>query len=39
MQRIHAARATQRVDLPTGHHPMLSRPDLVCSAVLAAAPA
>ena len=29
LQRFHAARATRTVDLPTGHHPFLSRPDLV----------
>jgi pimeloyl-ACP methyl ester carboxylesterase len=29
LQRLHAARATRSVDLPTGHHPFLTRPDLV----------
>lgn len=29
LQRFHAGRATRAVDLPTGHHPFLSRPDLV----------
>jgi pimeloyl-ACP methyl ester carboxylesterase len=29
LQRFHAGRATRSVDLPTGHHPFLSRPDLV----------
>ncbi|PZE75713.1 alpha/beta hydrolase [Curtobacterium sp. MCBD17_019] len=29
LQRSHAARATRAVDLPTGHHPFLTRPDLV----------
>ena len=29
LQRFHAARATRVVELPTGHHPFLSRPDLV----------
>lgn len=29
LQRFHAARATRSFDLPTGHHPFLSRPDLV----------
>ena len=29
LQRVHAERATRSVDLPTGHHPFLSRPDLV----------
>ncbi|RKR73417.1 pimeloyl-ACP methyl ester carboxylesterase [Frondihabitans australicus] len=31
LQRRHAARATHAVELPTGHHPFLSRPDLVAS--------
>jgi pimeloyl-ACP methyl ester carboxylesterase len=29
LQRTHAARATRSVDVPTGHHPFLTRPDLV----------
>ncbi|THG28721.1 alpha/beta hydrolase [Naasia lichenicola] len=29
LQRFHAGRTTRSVDLPTGHHPFLSRPDLV----------
>jgi pimeloyl-ACP methyl ester carboxylesterase len=29
LQRLHAARATRAVELPTGHHPFLTRPDLV----------
>jgi pimeloyl-ACP methyl ester carboxylesterase len=29
LQRFHAARATRSVDVPTGHHPFISRPDLV----------
>jgi len=29
LQREHAARATRSVDLPTGHHPFVTRPDLV----------
>jgi len=29
LQRFHAARATRSVELPTGHHPFISRPDLV----------
>lgn len=29
LQRHHAARATRSVELPTGHHPFISRPDLV----------
>jgi pimeloyl-ACP methyl ester carboxylesterase len=33
LQREHAGRATTTVELPTGHHPFLSRPDLVASEV------
>ncbi|MDO3697909.1 alpha/beta hydrolase, partial [Curtobacterium flaccumfaciens] len=29
LQRAHAARATRSVDVPTGHHPFVTRPDLV----------
>lgn len=29
LQRFHAGRATRSVELPTGHHPFVSRPDLV----------
>jgi pimeloyl-ACP methyl ester carboxylesterase len=29
LQQFHAARATRSVELPTGHHPFISRPDLV----------
>lgn len=29
LQRFHAERATRAIELPTGHHPFLSRPDLV----------
>jgi pimeloyl-ACP methyl ester carboxylesterase len=29
LQRTYAARATRSVELPTGHHPFISRPDLV----------
>lgn len=29
LQRFHAARATRSIELPTGHHPFISRPDLV----------
>ncbi|WP_439693133.1 alpha/beta fold hydrolase [Curtobacterium sp. SP.BCo] len=29
LQRAHAERATRSVDLPTGHHPFTTRPDLV----------
>jgi pimeloyl-ACP methyl ester carboxylesterase len=33
LQRVHAARATRTIDLPTGHHPFLSRPDLVAAQI------
>jgi pimeloyl-ACP methyl ester carboxylesterase len=33
LQREHAARASRSVDLPTSHHPFLSRPDLVAGQV------
>ena len=33
LQREHAARATRSVELPTGHHPFISRPDLVVEQV------
>lgn len=33
LQREHAARATRTIDLPTSHHPFLSRPDLVADQV------
>jgi pimeloyl-ACP methyl ester carboxylesterase len=29
LQRVHAERATRSVELPVGHHPFISRPDLV----------
>ncbi len=29
LQRQHAERATRTVELPTGHHPFITRPDLV----------
>jgi pimeloyl-ACP methyl ester carboxylesterase len=29
LQREHAGRASRSVDLPTGHHPFITRPDLV----------
>ncbi|MEH0109345.1 alpha/beta hydrolase [Tersicoccus sp. MR15.9] len=29
LQREHARRATRSADLPTGHHPFITRPDLV----------
>ena len=33
LQRAHAARATSSADLPTGHHPFLSRPQPVADRV------
>ncbi|BDI24159.1 hypothetical protein L3i23_29350 [Herbiconiux sp. L3-i23] len=33
LQRFHAAKATRAVELPTGHHPFLSRPDLVVAQI------
>jgi pimeloyl-ACP methyl ester carboxylesterase len=33
LQRFHAARATRAVELPTGHHPFISRPDLVVAQI------
>jgi pimeloyl-ACP methyl ester carboxylesterase len=35
LQRLHAGRATRSVELPTGHHPFVSRPDLVVDQVQA----
>ena len=35
LQRFHADRATRSVELPTGHHPFVSRPDLVVEQVQA----
>ncbi|BDZ39562.1 alpha/beta hydrolase [Microbacterium suwonense] len=35
LQRFHAARATRWVDLPTGHHPFITRPDLVTAQIQA----
>ena len=29
LQRFHAERATRAVEVPTGHHPFITRPDLV----------
>lgn len=29
LQRLHAERATRSVEVPTGHHPFITRPDLV----------
>jgi pimeloyl-ACP methyl ester carboxylesterase len=37
LQRAHAARATRAIELPTGHHPFLTRPDLVVDAIAALA--
>jgi pimeloyl-ACP methyl ester carboxylesterase len=33
LQRFHAARATRAVELPTGHHPFLTRPELVVAQI------
>ncbi len=33
LQRAHAERASRAVELPTGHHPFLSRPDLMVDEV------
>ncbi|MFZ6990753.1 alpha/beta hydrolase [Curtobacterium sp. RRHDQ66] len=33
LQRSHAARATRAVDVPTGHHPFITRPDIVADVV------
>jgi pimeloyl-ACP methyl ester carboxylesterase len=33
LQRRHAARATRSIDVPTGHHPFITRPDLVVAAL------
>ncbi|MFZ7089294.1 alpha/beta hydrolase [Curtobacterium sp. RRHDQ10] len=38
LQRFHAARATRSVDLPTGHHPFIARPELVAEQVRALLP-
>lgn len=35
LQRLHAERATRVVELPTGHHPFISRPDLIVEQVRA----
>jgi pimeloyl-ACP methyl ester carboxylesterase len=34
LQRSHAERATRSVELPTGHHPFITRPDLVVEVLL-----
>jgi pimeloyl-ACP methyl ester carboxylesterase len=33
LQRLHADRATRSVELPTGHHPFITRPDLVADQI------
>jgi pimeloyl-ACP methyl ester carboxylesterase len=35
LQRVHAGRATRSVELPTGHHPFITRPDLVVDQIQA----
>lgn len=35
LQRHHASRATRSVEVPTGHHPFISRPDLVVEQIQA----
>jgi pimeloyl-ACP methyl ester carboxylesterase len=35
LQRFHADRATRAVELPTGHHPFITRPDLVVEQIRA----
>ena len=35
LQRFHAERATRSVEVPTGHHPFLTRPDLVVEQIQA----
>jgi pimeloyl-ACP methyl ester carboxylesterase len=35
LQRFHAARATRSIELQTGHHPFITRPDLVVDALSA----
>ncbi|PRY67263.1 pimeloyl-ACP methyl ester carboxylesterase [Glaciihabitans tibetensis] len=35
LQRFHAVRATRSVELPTGHHPFISRPDRVVDQIQA----
>jgi pimeloyl-ACP methyl ester carboxylesterase len=34
LQRFHASRATHSIDLAAGHHPFLSRPDLVAAELI-----
>ncbi|RFA15372.1 alpha/beta hydrolase [Subtercola boreus] len=33
LQRFHAARATRSVEVPTGHHPFITRPELVVAEI------
>jgi pimeloyl-ACP methyl ester carboxylesterase len=33
LQRVHASRATRAIEVPTGHHPFITRPDLVVEQV------
>ncbi|KQO60051.1 alpha/beta hydrolase [Curtobacterium sp. Leaf261] len=33
LQRFHAERATRSEDVPTGHHPFISRPDIVTDTI------
>jgi pimeloyl-ACP methyl ester carboxylesterase len=37
LQRHHAGRATRSVELPTGHHPFITRPDLMVAQIQALA--
>jgi pimeloyl-ACP methyl ester carboxylesterase len=34
LQRFHASRSTRSIDLAAGHHPFLSRPDLVAEEII-----
>jgi pimeloyl-ACP methyl ester carboxylesterase len=34
LQRLHASRSTRSIDLAAGHHPFLSRPDLVAEEII-----
>jgi pimeloyl-ACP methyl ester carboxylesterase len=33
LQRMHADRATRSIEVPTGHHPFITRPDLVAAQI------
>jgi pimeloyl-ACP methyl ester carboxylesterase len=35
LQRLHAGRATRQVELQTGHHPFITRPDLIVAQIRA----